>query len=102
MEEVGYQAQSVVGIKDTAPSVKGSNQPTLVQSEDGWEGRSSDDDDFVQLTQQYVDKNMTLSEEDDLGKSKDDLEDDQPSSPVSEDSQEGMISMIELLRSFRE
>ena len=98
VEENDYQTHSAVGNIATAPSVKGSNKP----EPDGWEGRSSDDEDFQDLTQQYLDRKTTFVEEDNTVESKDDLEDDLADSLVSEDSQEGMVSMLELLKSFRE
>ena len=107
VEEDTVQAPSVGGLNDNAPTVQGANG-LLVQ--DGSEGRSSDDEDFEEWTKNCVGMmnqdsgvmKTTLMKEDDLIVREDDLEDDLSSSPVSDDSQEGLVSIVELLQSFRE
>ena len=119
VEGLAHQAPTVVVTKDNAPTIKGELRLVTTGGEDevtrrdsieeGWEGRSSDEEDFITLTDGYMAgglmdqeaaigrKTIQRMEDDQIQK-----EDDLKSSPSSNDGQQSMVTLQGLLESHKE
>ena len=100
------QASAMRGMTDHASTAKGGLELVTPLVEDGWEGRSSDEDDFIKLTQHYVGGGLVHHDVPEIPIAVKTIsaveEDDRSASPTLDDDQDRLVTLQELLFSQRD